>query len=135
MTVQTAAGVFDVTLTPLALDQPGDDAARGRMRLDKRFHGGLDATGAGEMLTGMGGAPGSAAYVAIERISGVLDGKVGSFLVVHRGLMNRGARELTVTIVPDSGSGELAGIAGTMNLIVGDGRHDYRIDYTLPVPT
>lgn len=135
MTVQTAAGAFDVTLTPLALDQPGDDAARGRMRLDKRFHGGLDATGAGEMLTGMGGEPGSAAYVAIERISGVLDGKVGSFLVVHRGLMDCGARELLVTIVPDSGSGELAGIAGTMNLIVGDGRHDYTIDYTLPVPS
>lgn len=132
MSLKTAAGSFDVSLTPLGLDQPGDDVARGRMRLDKRFHGGLDASGAGEMLTGMGGEPGSAAYVAIERISGVLDGRVGSFLVVHRGLMTRGARELAVTIVPDSGSGELAGISGTMNLIVGDGRHDYTIEYRLP---
>lgn len=128
----TASGSFDVTLTPLTLDQPGDDGARGRMRLDKRFHGGLDATGAGEMLTGMGDVPGSAAYVAVERISGTLDGRTGSFIVVHRGVMTRGAPELAVTIVPDSGSGELAGISGAMNLIVGNGRHDYSIVYTLP---
>ncbi|WP_022976404.1 DUF3224 domain-containing protein [Nevskia ramosa] len=132
MTTQTASGAFDVTLAPLSLDQPGDDSARGRMRLDKRFHGGLDATGAGEMLTGMGSVSGSAAYVAIERISGTLNGKTGSFIVVHRGLMTRGAPELAVTIVPDSGTGELAGISGAMNLIVGNGRHDYTIDYTLP---
>lgn len=128
----TAAGSFDVSLTPLTLDQPGDDSARGRMRLDKRFHGGLDAIGAGEMLTGMGAVAGSAAYVAIERISGTLDGRSGSFLVVHRGVMNRGAPELLVSIVPDSGTGELSGIAGEMTLIVGGGRHDYRIDATVP---
>lgn len=128
----TAAGSFDISLTPLTLDQPGDDSARGRLRLDKRFHGGLDADGAGEMLTGMGAVAGSAAYVAIERISGTLDGRSGSFLVVHRGVMNRGASELRVNIVPDSGTGELSGIAGEMTLIGGGGRHDYRIDATVP---
>lgn len=128
----TAAGSFDVSLTPLTLDPPGDDSARGRMRLSKRFHGGLDATGAGEMLTGMGAVSGSAAYVAIERISGTLAGRSGSFLVVHRGVMTRGAQDLLVSIVPDTGTGELTGIAGGMTLIVGAGRHDYRIDATIP---
>lgn len=127
-----AAGSFEVTLAPLALDAPGSDEARGRMRLDKRFHGGLDAVGAGEMLTGMGAVAGSAAYVAIERITGTLDGRSGSFLVVHRGVMTRGAPELLVSIVPDSGTGELLGIAGSMTLIVGGGQHDYRIDATIP---
>ena len=128
----TASGSFDVSMTPLALDQPGDDSVRGRMRLDKRFHGGLDATGAGEMLTGMGAVSGSAAYVAIERISGRLDGRSGSFLVVHRGVMTRGAQDLVVSIVPDSGTGELTGIEGEMTLIVGGGKHDYRIEATVP---
>lgn len=128
----TAAGSFDVSMTPLTLDQPGDDSARGRMLLSKRFHGGLDATGAGEMLTGMGAVSGSAAYVAIERISGTLDGRSGSFLVVHRGVMTRGTPDLMVSIVPDSGTGELTGIAGEMTLIVGGGKHDYRIDCTVP---
>ncbi|MCX7062361.1 MAG: DUF3224 domain-containing protein [Gammaproteobacteria bacterium] len=128
----TAAGSFDVSLTPLTLDQPGDDSARGRMLLSKRFHGGLDATGVGEMLTGMGAVAGSAAYVAIERISGTLAGRSGSFLVVHRGVMTRGTQDLRVSIVPDSGTGELTGIAGDMTLIVGAGRHDYRIDATVP---
>lgn len=128
----TAAGAFEVTLTPLSLDPPADDAGRGRMRLSKRFHGGLDATGAGEMLTGMGLVAGSAAYVAIERISGRLDGRSGSFLVVHRGVMTRGEPDLVVSIVPDSGTGELTGIEGAMTLIVGAGRHDYRIDATVP---
>lgn len=128
----TAAGSFDVSLTPLTLDPPGDDSARGRMRLDKRFHGGLDATGAGEMLTDMGAVSGSAAYVAIERITGTLDGRGGSFLVVHRGVMTRGVQDLVVSIVPDSGTGELTGIEGSMTLIVGGGKHDYRIDAAVP---
>lgn len=131
MTVLTAAGSFDVTLTPLALDVAGDPT-RGRMRLDKVFRGGLDATGAGEMLTGLGAVTGSAAYVAIERITGTLNGRSGSFTAVHRGVMTRGTPEQLVTIVPDSGTGDLLGIAGTLVLIVGGGKHDYRVEYTLP---
>jgi hypothetical protein len=125
-----ARGSFDVTLIP----QPaGDqDATRGRLLIDKRYHGELEAIGNGEMLTGTTAVKGSAAYVAIERVSGTLNGREGSFLLQHTGTMTRGQGQLAVVVVPDSGSGELTGISGTVVIKPEAGQHHYEFDYTLP---
>lgn len=121
-----ACGVFDVTLTP----EPGEfPAAR---RLDKRYHGPLDAVGQGLMLSFVSPVPGSAGYVAIERVAGTLDGREGSFVLQHHGVMDRGQPRLEVVVVPDSGTGALAGLAGRLDIrIEPDGRHVYTLDYTL----
>jgi hypothetical protein len=128
-------GQFDVKVMP---QQADNDEARGagisRLSLDKRFHGPLDASSQGEMLA-LGDGVEAGAYVAIERITGTLDGRSGSFALVHRALMNRGVPEhWSVLIVPDSGTGELAGIDGSMKIIIADGHHHYEFDYSLPVP-
>lgn len=125
-----ARGTFDVTLTPA----PADSAAGtgiGRMTIAKTFHGDLSGTSVGEMLASMSPVQGSAGYVAFERVSGTLAGRKGSFVLQHSGRMSRGAQELTIEVVPDSGTGELAGLAGTMTIRITDGRHDYELDYTL----
>jgi hypothetical protein len=101
------------------------------MSIDKQFRGDLDATSKGQMLTGMGGVKGSAGYVAIERVSGTLDGRRGTFVLQHSGTMTRGAPQLSVTVVPDSGTDELAGIAGRMTIDVANGQHAYTFEYTL----
>src|SRR4030095_16442472 len=112
---QHAKGTFEVTLAPQG-DSHGengsapDGATLGRMLLDKRFAGDLAGTGKGQMLTAMAAIGGSAGYVAIERVTGTLNGRVGSFVLQHTGTMNRGAPQLAITVVPDSGTGELAGI-------------------------
>ena len=129
----SARGTFDVTLTP----QPSDDvtlegAPLVRMAIDKRFHGPLDATSKGQMLAARTVVEGSAGYVALERVSGTLDGRAGTFVLQHSGTMNRGAPELTITVVPDSGTGPLAGLAGRMVIHIADGRHSYEFTYTLP---
>src|SRR3954471_4962149 len=129
MTIR-ATGAFDVTLA--ALDHSAGDPGLGRMSLDKAFHGDLEATSKGEMLTAGTAVNGSAAYVAIERITGTLQGKAGSFAAHHTGVMTRGAPSLTVTIVPDSGTGALTGIAGTIGIRIVDGKHFYDLDYSLP---
>lgn len=123
---RTASGTFDVKLTP----QPATDDL-GRMSIDKQFHGDLEATSRGEMM--MAGTPvnGSAGYVAIERVTGAIDGRAGSFVLQHYGLMNRGAGQLTIGVVPDSGSGALSGIRGSMEIDIRDGKHFYRFTYTL----
>lgn len=129
-----ARGTFEVTVTPLAAE--AGDAAKGidRMRLDKRFHGSLEATSVGEMLA-LGDGRRFGAYVAIERVEGVLDGRKGGFALVHHARMNEGVPEdWTVTVVPGSGSGELAALSGRMRIDIADGEHRYAFDYGLEPP-
>jgi len=131
MALKNARGTFDVVITPV---KPADDAAPdapGRMLLAKTFHGDLTGTAAGEMLAIMNPER-SGAYVALDRVRGVIDGREGGFTLVHRGLMDRGAQELLITIVPGSGSGALAGIAGVFHLTIEDGVHRYDLEYSLP---
>jgi Protein of unknown function (DUF3224) len=127
-----ASGAFEVKLSPQPLADSGADPTLGRMTIDKTFSGDLHATSKGEML--MAGTPvkGSAGYVAIERVSGALQGRSGTFVLQHTGTMNRGAAQLTVTVVPDSGTGELTGLAGTLAINIVDGKHFYALDYMLP---
>jgi hypothetical protein len=126
-----ASGTFEVRITPQPADDYADGATLGRMTLDKTFRGDLEATSRGQMLTGMGGVKGSAGYVAIERVTGVLGGRRGSFVLQHRGVMTRGAPALSVTVVPDSGTDELTGLSGEMAIEVAAGRHGYTFDYAL----
>lgn len=126
---QHAKGSFEVKITP---QSPTTDPSLGRMDLDKSYHGDLEAHATGTMLTAMGAGQGNAAYVAVERVTGTLGGKAGSFALVHKGLMDGGAQSLTITIVPASGTGALAGITGSLNIIIRDGGHFYTLDYRLP---
>jgi hypothetical protein len=128
-TTHQATGRFDVTMQPQPDAAPG--ALLGRMLLDKRYHGTLDASGQGQMLSALTATTGSAGYVAIEQVTGTLDGRNGSFVLQHHGVMNRGVKELAISVVPDSGTGELAGLAGRMDIRVTDGQHFYVFDYTL----
>jgi hypothetical protein len=128
-----AAGSFEVKLTPRPMDPP-DPAAIGRMTIDKRFQGDLEATSQGEMLAAGTKIQGSAGYVAIERVTGTLGGRTGSFVLQHSGTANRGALGLTIHVVPDSGTEELTGLTGTMSIDPGGGKHTYRLDYSLPSP-
>ncbi|HYO45575.1 MAG TPA: DUF3224 domain-containing protein, partial [Gemmatimonadota bacterium] len=98
---------------------------------EKRFHGDLEAVSKGQMLAAGTGVDGSAGYVAIEEVSGRLHGRSGTFLLQHSGTMTRGAPHLSVTVVPDSGTDQLAGLAGTMTIEIEDGNHSYEFDYTL----
>ncbi|MGN6321443.1 MAG: DUF3224 domain-containing protein [Dyella sp.] len=127
-----ANGPFDVKLTPQPAAPGIEPANLGRMTIDKQFHGDLEATSLGEMLSAMGQVQGSAGYVAIERVIGTLHGKQGSFVLQHYGIMDRGAPQLTITVVPDSGTDALAGLLGTMQIQIEDGKHSYVFDYTLP---
>lgn len=127
-----ATGTFDVKIRPLALDGPASDDRLGRMSIDKQYHGDLEGTGLGQMLTAQTTVETSAVYVAIERVTGVLAGRRGSFVLHHRGLMTKEGRSLEVSIVPDSGTGELAGIAGKLAIEIEGGIHRYALDYTLP---
>ena len=126
-----SAGTFDVKMTP----QPTDAAAAvdtiGRMLLDKKYHGSLDATGKGQMLAVRTPVEGSAGYVAMELVVGTLDGRSGSFVLQHSGTMTRGAALLLLGVVPDSGTGELVGLSGNMEIIIAEGRHRYRFEYNI----
>lgn len=126
-----ASGTFEVKLTPQSSDE-GEGSTLGRLSLDKQYQGDLEATGKGEMLSVRTKVTGSAGYVAIERVTGTLHGKTGSFVLQHDGLMNRGAPALLIHIVPDSGSGELTGISGSATIKIEGGKHFYAIEYTLP---
>jgi hypothetical protein len=121
-----ATGTFEVKLTP----QP-DESPVGRMTVAKQFHGDLEAGSVGQMLASMSEVKGSAGYVAIEKVTGTLHGRTGSFVLQHRGVMNRGAAELSVTVVPDSGAGDLVGMKGSMNIVIEAVKHSYEFDYTL----
>jgi hypothetical protein len=129
---RTARGDFEVKVAPVAQDDLPDGAAMGRYSLDKTYHGDLQATGKGEMLTAGTPVEGSAAYVAIEHVTGTLDGKKGSFILQHHGTMGHGEQHLEITVVPDSGTGELVGLAGSLEITIADGKHSYALEYTLP---
>jgi hypothetical protein len=122
-----ATGTFQVQLAPQETA-----AAVGRMSIDKQFHGDLEGASKGEMLAVQGGVEGSAGYVALEQVTGTLHGRTGTFYLQHTGTMDRGAPTLSVTVVPDSGTGELTGLTGRMNIIIEAGKHAYEFDYTLP---
>jgi len=127
-----ARGEFDVTLKPLEPYNTDPAAQMGRMSIDKRFHGALEATSKGEMVSAMTPVKGSAAYVALEQVTGTLDGRHGSFVLQHSATMNRGAPALNIAVVPDSGTQELTGVSGTMDIIITEGRHSYVFHYQLP---
>jgi len=134
-----ASGTFEVKMTPQAADdKTGDDkpagVAIGRYSLDKQFHGGLEGTSKGEMLALGTAVEGSAGYVAMEQVTGTLNGRKGSFALQHTGTMTRGAAQLSVTVVPDSGTGELVGLAGKMEIKIADGKHFYEFAFTLEAP-
>ena len=126
-----ASGAFEVKLTPQASNDKAEGATLGRMSIDKQFHGDLEATSKGEMLTAMTGVKDSAGYVAIERVTGTLHGQSGSFILQHSGTMAHGVQQLTINVVPDSGTGQLAGITGKMTIKIVDGKHFYEFEYTL----
>ena len=124
-----ASGTFDVKLTP-----QDDKTAEGlgRMTVAKQIHGDLEATTVGQMLTAIPKVEGSAVYVAIERVEGTLHGRHGSFMLHHLGIMNQGTQQLLINVVPDSGTDQLSGIAGTMDIRIENGKHFYEFDYSLP---
>lgn len=129
-----ASGRFDVAMQPQAA-APGaatPGASLGRALLDKQYHGDLQATAQGQMLSAVSSVAGSAGYVAIEHVTGTLQGRSGSFVLQHSGLMARGNRQLTVTVVPDSATGQLAGLEGRLDIRIADGQHFYAFDYALP---
>jgi hypothetical protein len=125
----TAKGPFDVKMTP----QPGVTEAVGRFALDKAYHGDLEGTSAGEMIAVRTAEQGSAGYVALEKVTGTLAGRTGSFALQHWGVMDKGTPDLKIMVVPDSGTDGLAGLAGTMTIdIQPGGKHFYTFTYTLP---
>jgi hypothetical protein len=127
-----ATGPFDVKLVPQPPAQGIESANLGRQTIDKQFHGDLEATSLGEMIAAMSSVRGSAGYVAMERVTGVLHGKRGTFVLQHTGIMNRGVPGLVITVVPDSGTDALTGLTGTMDIQIEQGKHAYVFDYDLP---
>jgi hypothetical protein len=123
-----ATGTFEVKVMPQPVEDK--DLGIGRMSLDKQFHGDLDGVSKGEMLSASGRVKGSAGYVAIERVSGTLQGRKGSFVLQHNGIMNRGTPQLNISVVPDSGTDQLAGLMGMMTIKIEEGKHSYEFDYT-----
>jgi hypothetical protein len=126
-----ARGSFEVKLLPQASDDKAEDSTLGRMSIDKQFHGDLEAASNGQMLTAGTSVKGSAGYVAMERVSGMLHGRKGTFVLQHSGIMTRGEPQLTITVVPDSGTDQLVGHAGKMTIKIADGEHSYDFEYTL----
>jgi hypothetical protein len=129
-----AKGEFDVKLNPISAYAPDTPAGPplGRLSIDKQFRGDLEGSSVGEMLTAGSAVKGSAAYVAVERVTGTLNGKKGSFALHHTGVMTRGNGELTVVVAPDSGTGELTGLSGEMAITIAVGKHSYEFEYQLP---
>jgi len=130
--MERATGDFEVKLVPQAVEL-GRDADLGRMTIDKQFTGDLQGKSHGQMLSAMSAVQGSAGYVAIERVTGTLRGRKGSFVLQHTGVMDRGQGSLTITVVPDSGTDELTGLKGRFEINVEAGKHSYVFEYTLPV--
>lgn len=126
-----ATGPFDVKVAPL--EDKSLEAGMGRMSLDKQYHGDLEAVGKGQMLTAGSPQKGAGGYVAIEKVTGTLNGHSGSFVLQHTGTMKNNVPQLTVTVVPESGTGQLEGIAGKMTITMAPtGKHTYDFEYTLP---
>ena len=130
---QHATGAFEVKIDPQPAEEKAGGTAIGRMLFDKQFHGDLEATSKGSMLAAGSGAKGSSGgYVALEIVTGTLNGHTGTFILQHSATMNRGVPQLSITVVPDSGTGQLAGLSGKMNITIADGKHSYDFEYTLP---
>jgi Protein of unknown function (DUF3224) len=130
-TAMQASGSFDVKLTPQEADK-NDTSGIAKMTIDKQYHGDLEGTGTGVMLAAGNPSKGSGGYVAMEKVTGTLKGRSGGFTLQHKGVLNHGATELSVTVVPDSGTEQLAGLAGEMKIEITNGKHFYKFDYTLP---
>lgn len=126
-----AHGTFEIQLTPAPTTPSTESAKLGRLSFHKQFQGDLDATSLGEMLSFRTPVAGSAGYVAMERVEGKLGGRSGSFVLMHLGEMARGQPQLTVQVVPDSGTGELVGLSGALTIDVRDGKHSYVFQYKL----
>ncbi len=125
-----AEGLFDVKRTPEAVHDKAEGLL-GRHALDKQYHGALDAQGIGEMLSAGTATPGSAGYVALEKVTGTLDGRTGSFYLQHSGTLTRGQGTLAIHVIPDSGTDALTGVSGTMQIVIADGKHSYVFDYEI----
>ncbi len=133
VTTHSATGPFDVKLAPQSLSPVAEHSGLGRMSLDKQFHGALEAASTGEMIAFRSAVAGSAGYVAMETVRGTLDGRTGSFVLQHSSTLTRGEPAQSITVVPDSGTDALAGLAGRMVVdIAPGGAHSYRFEYTLP---
>jgi hypothetical protein len=128
-----ARGTFEVKVNVQKADNKAAESANlGRMSIEKQFHGDLEGRSAGEMLSVGTEVKGSAGYVAMERVNGTLHGRTGTFALQHSGTMTRGEPQLSVTVVPDSGAGQLVGIAGKLTIKIADGKHFYEFEFTLP---
>ena len=127
-----AKGTFDVKVDPQGEADKAEGSTLARMSLDKKYHGDLEAGAKGTMLTAGTDVKGSAGYVAIERVTGTLNGKTGSFVLQHNATLSRGTPMQSIIVVPDSGTGQLAGITGKLTVIIADGKHSYEFDYPLP---
>jgi len=127
-----ATGTFEVKMSP---QDQGADMPVGRMMIDKQFQGDLVGTSKGQMLMAASSSvKDSAGYVAIEKVTGTLNGRDGSFYLQHTGVMTRGVGELAITVIPDSGTDQLTGLSGKMNIVIAEGRHSYEFEYTLAEP-
>ncbi len=126
-----ASGTFEVKLSPQAPGEGESGVGVGRMLIDKRFSGDLEGTSKGQMLAAGTSVAGSAGYVALEQVTASLDGRSGTFILQHSGTMTRGTPTLSVSVVPDSATGELEGLTGTMDIIINEGGHSYVFDYAL----
>ena len=132
-TMMHASGPFQVKLKPQTSEEKLEDATLGRLSIDKQFHGDLEATSKGQMLTAGTETKGSAGYVAIERVTGSLHSRTGTFIFQHSSTLNRGVPQQSITVVPDSGTGQLGGLTGKMVVNIGpDRKHSYDFEYTLP---
>jgi hypothetical protein len=126
-----AKGSFVVTLIPQVQDGAPEHPPLSRLLIDKQFQGDLEGVSKGQMLSAGTAVSGSAGYVAIEQVNGSLHGRSGTFFLQHSGIMTRGEGQLTITVIPDSGTGELTGLTGTMNIHIVDGQHSYDFEYSL----
>jgi hypothetical protein len=126
-----ASGTFEVKVTPQALEDEAADPNLARLSVNKQFHGDLEGTSKGQMLAASTSVEGSAGYVAIERVTGTLTGRKGSFMLQHIGMMTRGRPQMNVRVVPDSGTDQLLGLAGTMTIKIEHGKHFYEFSSTL----
>jgi len=130
-----ATGSFDVKLNPLPAYDTSEGSPLVRFSIDKQFSGDLTATSVGEMLAAGTAAHGSGVYVAVERVTGTLAGREGTFVLHHTGIMNRGVSSLTVTVAPDSATDQLVGLTGSMQIIIAEGKHSYDFSYAIPDAT
>ena len=128
-----ARGTFEVKVTPQKPDNKETETANlERLSIDKQFHGDLEGTSTGEMLASRGDVKGSGGYVAMERVKATLTSRKGAFVLQHSGTMTHNTPQMSVTVVPDSGTGDLTGIAGSMTIKIEEGKHFYDFEYTLP---